>query len=121
MPISLTKIANNTASLTIKPNDEDTVNIAYYPSMITEKTLAILNSFSEIDGDTFEESFQTFNDLLVRIIKSWDVFEDEAQTIPFPLEAKRMSELPVSFRVQILGDIIGDIRPNVRTPQGIEK
>ncbi len=121
MPISLTKIARDTAALTIKVNDEDTVIVEYFPSMITEKTLAVLNSFEDITGNTFNESFRAFNEILSKIIKSWDVFEDDAQSIPFPIEAERMSELPVPFRVLILQSIIGDVRPNVITPHVIEK
>ena len=111
MGISLAKIAANTASVTFSVG-EDTVTIEYYPSRITEKTYSQLQAVDGLNTSNIPESFAALNDALASLIKSWDVYEDEAQTMLFPIEAARFPELPVQFRMQLLQAVLGDIRPN---------
>lgn len=112
MPITLTKIASNTAKTTVKYG-EDEINIVYLPAKITEKTFAELQTFESMksSSDVFE-GFESLNSMLAQLIKSWDIFEDEKQTEMFPTDdVERLKELPIMLRAQILYAIMGDFRP----------
>ncbi|MGH2478199.1 MAG: hypothetical protein ACRDHW_00870 [Ktedonobacteraceae bacterium] len=111
MPVSLTKIAANVAVVTFF-HGEDSVTVVYYPSRVTEKMYAELQSIGDDPA-----RLGAFNDCLCRLIKSWDVFEDDEQTIPFPLIPDRLAELPLVFRIQVLQEIMRDIRPEAIAPQ----
>ena|SRR5260221_104721 len=119
MPVTLAKIANNTAGVSFQFG-EDTVNLIYYPGHITEKTIASLNAFStmgtDASGDKVATQFEEFNQMLAGLMKSWDVYEDEAQTIMFPIDASRFPELPFSFRTTVFQAIMRDMRPEVQAP-----
>lgn len=115
MPVTLAKIASNTASVTLHVG-EDTVTIVYYPGRVTEKAIATLNAFGKMDTSRLEEDFSAFNHMLAHLIKSWDVLEDDGETM-FPLEAKRLAELPVGFRMGVINAIMSDIRPEQMAPQ----
>ncbi len=119
MPITLAKIASNTATVSFAYGT-DSVNIVYYPGRVTEKSIAVLNSFDNMDAKGLAEGFATFNETLAHLIKSWDVFDDMEQTIMFPLDPARLAELPVAFRVQVLSVILGDIRPEMIAPPPIQ-
>ena len=87
MPVSLAQIANNTASVTFQAGatPDETATVVYYPGHVTENTFAVLNSFQ--NGSTTDEviaGFKVFNEELAKLIKSWDVYEDAAQTVMFP-------------------------------------
>ena len=116
MPVSLAKIASNTASVTFQVG-EDTVTIVYYPSRVTERTFAQLQAFSRMNEATMGSTFGDFNEMLAKLIKSWDVYEDEEQQVMFPLDAERLSELPLVFRSEIMRAIMGDIRPEAFASQ----
>jgi hypothetical protein len=120
MPITLAKIASNTADLTFTWG-EDTIHLTYYPGRVTEKVLADMQAMNHLTEAASEEaimqSFTDFNTMLANLIKSWDVFVDEEQTVMFPLEAGRMDELPFFFRMQLIQSILADIRPEMIAPQ----
>jgi hypothetical protein len=116
MGISLVKIAANIASVTLVVGD-DTVTVAYYPGRVTEKVYSQLQAFSSLTNENVMAEFQHFNEMLAHLIKEWDVYEDEEQTVMFPIDPARFSELPLSFRVQVLQAIMGDIRPETIAPQ----
>ncbi len=118
MPLSLAKIANNTASVTLTFGGES-ATVMYYPSRVTEKTYAQLQALTEINESNLEVSFAGLNDMLSHLVKSWDVYEDDEQTVMFPLDAGRLAELPIMFRMQVISTIMGDIRPEVMTPQSL--
>lgn len=110
MPITFSQIANNTAKVVFKYGS-DTINIEYYPGRITEKSMAQLNMFANINENSLEASFEAFNELLASLIKWWDVYDDDGQTIMFPATTDRLPELPIPFRSQVLQAIMGDIKP----------
>lgn len=113
MPVSLTKIAANVAVVTFLYG-EDSVTVAYYPARVTEKMYAEMRSLIESDDP---QTLQVFNECLCRLIKSWDVYEDEAMTIMYPINPDKLSELPLMFRFQVLKEILSDIRPEAIAPQ----
>ena len=116
MPITLAKIASNTAPVTFQ-FDEEAINLIYYPSRVTEKVLAQFILFEGMDETNFITRFKEFNEILAQLIKWWDVYEDEEQTVMFPLEAKRLPELPLVFRLRVFREIMADIRPEAFAPQ----
>lgn len=114
MPITVAKIASNTASTSFQWG-EDTVNITYYPGLVTEKTFADLDSFNAASSDEIQSSFAMLNTTLCKLMKSWDVLEEDGSM--FPLEPGRMAELPILFRAQCITAITGDVRPETAAPQ----
>jgi len=116
MPLNLTQIATNSASVTGHYAGESAV-VIYYPSRITEKTYAQLQQIAAMDESTLAAGFSNLNDILAHLMKEWDVFEDDEQTIMFPLKAERLAELPILFRMAVLQAILGDLRPEMIAPQ----
>lgn len=110
MPISFNQIANNSAKVTFRYGDNP-ITIEYYPGRITERTFAQLNQFANVSETSLESSFEAFNEVLSSLVKSWDVYDDDAQTIMFPTTPDRLSELPIPFRSQVMQAIIGNIKP----------
>lgn len=115
MPVTLAQIAANTASVTFAVGNE-TVTIVYYPGRVTEKTIAQTEAMKTMTGETMEARYSAFNTALAGLIQSWDVMEDDGVTM-WPLEPGRLAELPVGFRMQVIGAILGDLRPETAAPQ----
>ena len=131
MPVTIGQITSNIARATFKVNitieDEETgeestyeeqVNLKYYPGRITEKTIALAQSFATVagDADAILSGFRAFNEELVRLIKWWDVMENDGVTM-FPLDARRLPELSFEFRGQLLVAITEHMSPEARAPQ----
>jgi hypothetical protein len=110
MGITLAKIANNEAKTSFQYEGE-TINLTYYPGHVTENIVADLQNFSSLNNSNVVSSFKSFNTSLASLIASWDVYEDEAQTAMFPIDASRFSELPIAFRMAVVGAIMSDVRP----------
>jgi hypothetical protein len=121
MPITLNKIANNSARVAFEFAG-DTINLEYFPGRITEKLFAQLASFAQMNEASVQKDingtfahFSDFNGTFCKTIKSWDVYEDDKQTILFPLVPERIEELPFSFRTACIDAIVADMRPK-KTP-----
>lgn len=100
MPVTFSQIANNTAVVTL-PFGDDAVHITYYPNKITDKVIADLQANPDA------------NEMLTEIIKSWDVMEDEDQSVMFPIS--RIAEFGLPFKIQVIEAIVGAMRPNSQT------
>jgi hypothetical protein len=111
MPISLNQIANNEASLTF-PYAGDTLTIVYYPSRLSDKMLRAISNKSNNDLDSTLAALGSMNAMLATLIKSWDFFQDDAQTIMWPLDEESLSELPLTFKQEIFLKIAEDMNPN---------
>lgn len=116
MPITLAKIAANTSTVTFDYMG-DPITVTYFPGLVTEKIFAQMQGFANMTEATFMPHMNDFNKTLTRLIKSWDVYEDEEQTVMFPLDPERMAELPLAFRIQLVSEITTDIRPEAVAPQ----
>jgi hypothetical protein len=116
MPITFSQIAANTATISF-PWAGETINLVYHPGLVTEKTIAQVQGMAKMDASTMETGFLAFNTMLAYLIKSWDVYEDEVNTVMFPLDPLRIAELPVMFRMRCIQEIMSDIRPNDLAPQ----
>ena len=104
MPVTFQQIAENTASVTIPIKNLGTVTVEYYPNKITDKMAA------EIQAGNVDD-----NQILMNLIKSWDIYEDDDFTIMWPLE--RMDEFGYAFKVQVAMAIVEDIRPEAMASQ----
>ena len=113
MPVTLAQLATNSATVTLSVG-EDTVTIEYYPGRVTEKTLAAMNAFAAMDGTGIDAGFSRFNEELAKLLKSWDVLEEDGSM--FPIDAHRLADLPISFRLEVLAAIMGDLRPEAMAP-----
>jgi hypothetical protein len=98
-------MAANTASVEVQEG-ADTATIVYAPSELNDKTL------TDLDG-----AVDVFTAALSRLIRSWDVFEDDAQTREYPIDTEHLSALGLGFRIKVARAIVGDVRPNARTAQ----
>src|SRR5881394_2939065 len=111
MPVTIGQLTANTArasfTVLITVEDEETgeehtaeykVNLKYYPGRVTERTISLAESFAATgnDANAVTAGFKAFNEELVRLIKWWDVMENDGVTM-FPLDAKRLSELSIEF------------------------
>lgn len=117
MPISIKKIAGKVASVTFQAGEtpDETLTVQYYPGLLTEKVFATLQGFGE--QTDIKAGFEEFNQTLVSLIKSWDLYEDDEQTIMFPIDAARFAELPFELRMQVVDAIMRDMRPQAQTSQ----
>jgi hypothetical protein len=96
----------------------ETVTIIYYPGRVTEKSMAQIQSMATLDESSIVSGFAGFNETLAHLVKSWDVLDDSVDPpVMFPLEPKRLAELPIGFRIQAMGAIMNDIRPEAMAPQ----
>src|SRR5260221_12622186 len=98
MPVTFQQIAENTASVTIPIKNLGSVTVEYFPNKITDKMAA------EIQAGNVDD-----NQLLMDLIKSWDIYEDDDFTIMWPLA--RMDEFGYSFKGQVGIGIIWEISP----------
>ncbi len=104
MPVTFNQIASNTASVTIPIENLGSVTIVYYPNKMTDKYVADLQA-GNVDDNT----------LLIDLIKSWDIYEDEDFTVMWPIE--RMDEFGYAFKVDIAMAIVNDLRPEAMAPK----
>lgn len=120
MALTLTKIFKGTAQVSLNYGD-DTLTVNYYPNKITEKTFADLQSFASMsDTKNITAGFSSLNDVLSTLIKSWDLYVDDANQEMYPLDADHLAELPIVLRSQVLQAIMEDVRPEQIAPQMTE-
>lgn len=89
-----------------------TVKAEYYPGKLTENVIVQINELTTLTTqEEVTSGFSTMNDLLVELIASWDLTENDGVTM-FPIDAARLPELPLPFRMNMLLATITDMRPN---------
>lgn len=116
MGLTLAKIARNVARIDFTYSGEN-IYVEYYPAKVTEKTYAALTAFSTMTNETLDSGFKMLNKILGMLIKDWNVFDDEDETIMYPLTQEKLSELPILFRTAVLQAILSDIRPETLASQ----
>ncbi len=114
MPITVTEIAANTATIMFYWGDNE-VNIVYRPGLVTEKIIAQMLALANMDEDSILTQMQAFNKSLARLISRWDVLEADGSM--YPLEPDKLADLSFMFRARVIQAILGDIRPEALTPQ----
>lgn len=103
MPVTFNQIANNTATVTVQIENIGPVTVHYYPNKITSKYVA------QIEAGNVDDS-----QLLIDLIQSWDIFEDEDFTVMWPLE--RVDEFGYAFKLQVAMAIVEHMRPEAMAP-----
>ncbi len=115
MPVSLSQIASNSATTTLHFQAGD-LTIEYYPLKITDEMLAQLLAWANItDADAAMERLRNLNEMMVEIIKSWDLLGSDNQIMP--LTVPHMARLSPILKLLIVQEIQKDIRPEAMTPQ----
>lgn len=104
MPVTFNQIANNTASVTIQVKNLGPVTVEYYPNKLSKTYVAKIEA-----GDVDDSQ------LLIDLIKSWDIYVDTDFTEMWPLE--RMDEFGYAFKEQVAMAIVEDIRPEAMASQ----
>lgn len=114
MPLSLANVVGNVAHLIIDFGEGQTLNLTFLPSMITDKTLALLtmgSSLQSANGDTAVALITTvladMNQSIVDTVKDWDFYEDEQHTVKVPITMDRLSSLPLYVRMRIIRAVVG--------------
>ncbi len=114
MPITLSKIAANTADVTLQVGD-DVVTITYYPNRLTEKLyVEVMDLADEEKNKDIPENSKRLNEVLVMLVKSWDILNEDGSM--FPITVESLPDIPLSFRFEIYGAIFADMRPNAQEP-----
>ena len=116
MPVTIGQITSNIGKVTF-PFAGESITVVYYPARVTEKTVAQMQAFATANEATMGAGFLAFNDILAHLIKSWDVYEDDEHTVMYPLEADRLAELPIAFRIAVINAIVSDISPEAIASQ----
>ncbi len=116
MPLSIDQVASNKASVTF-PYAGDTLTVVYYPSRISDKMLRSLSKTDTNNVDGVLDGLDSMNEMLSKIIKSWDLYKDPKQTIMYPIDAESLSELPLGFKREVFMKIMEDMNPNTIAAQ----
>lgn len=126
MPLTLNQVTANTATVTLTGGviGDNTLTVEYRPTMLTEKLIAQMQAFSapglSKDADRVVASLGALNEILAGkpsdppepgLIKAWDFYEDDAQTQMVPITARRLADIPIALRMQIVTAILKDMRP----------
>lgn len=109
MPVTLSQIAANTATVKL-PVGDDAITIVYYPSFATDETYLLLENLQADDQTTTAETLLTLNGLLLDLIKSWDLYENDGTSV-VPLTKERFAGLQIGIKSEILQSIMSDMRP----------
>jgi hypothetical protein len=108
MPVTLSKIARNTATVTLSFG-EDQLAIEYYPLRITSEMMSVI-----FDPSTTEQSIKAqlreYSETLASIIKSWDLLEDDGET-PIALSTERIMQISPIIVLLVIRGIGADLRP----------
>lgn len=119
MPITVSNMASNEASVTFTYQGES-VTVVFYPGRINEKSFPGLfavdyaNATGANGIENVTQAYQDWNTALASVIKSWDLLNDDGTM--FPLDPARFVELPIAFRRRVLDEIMGAMRPNTEAP-----
>lgn len=103
MGISVGQIKKDQRPLTVDYGTEQ-VNIVYKPS---EWTPAVEQEWEDSEGSSME----TFLNFLPKLITSWDVYEDEAQTKVLPLTYENLRTIPSALVMAFINAIGDDMVP----------
>jgi uncharacterized small protein (DUF1192 family) len=108
MPLKLSALVANTASVHLDFGAMGDLTVRYRPALINERTLAMLSVGEMNDGAALAEMMARFNAELCRLIVGWDLTDDAGAAIPLTPDA--LSALPLTLRVSVLSEIASDLR-----------
>jgi hypothetical protein len=112
MPITTKQLSTDVAKVPEFTYGGGTVNISYAPSRLTED---VLGTVQEIGGDMtrpLAEYTHIMNEILLKLLVDWDLYEDEEFTIKQPIDEAHLKETPILFRAELINRIVGAFAPN---------
>ena len=115
MPVTLKQIAANTASASMEFEGGGSLNITYYPLRISDEMLLQLQSFAGATEQTMPGLLGDLNQMLVDVVQSWDLLEDDGVT-PIALTQERLAGLSPVIKSLAVQCILGSIRPEALAP-----
>jgi hypothetical protein len=103
MPVTIGQMAANQATVVVTGEHlgNDTINLVIYPNKVTTASIKQL-----------DEGTDAINQVLVNVIKSWDVLEDDGVT-PLPITTESLEKLGMAIVWQMRMEIIKALRPNL--------
>lgn len=107
---TLDDLVGNSARVTKSFPSGVSLTIDYYPARVTRKTFVDLTAFSEMSEDTVLANLDALIDLIVTLVKSWDLLESDNETM-IPITTERLATVPVPVLTFVVMAITGDIRP----------
>ncbi|SRR6266705_580614 len=117
MPLSHSQVQKDEATVSI-PMLGEMLNIVYYPSRMTDD---VFIKFAEIETvktiNDAKGALTSMNEMLAGMIKSWDFYEDDEQTVMWPLEPAMLAKVDMTFKLKCLFAIMRHVRPEAQVPQ----
>ena len=114
MPLNLTKLANNRASLAVDLGGGNVLNVDYYPERITSRMLLDTAAAAEAAGsDPTAQAAANLNanaKLLLAVLASWDavVEDDSGNEIAWPITLDNLLALSLAASGAIVKAISAD-------------
>lgn len=103
------QIIGNSVSLSFDYSGDE-IKAEYYPGHVTEEVVRVFQAVENIKEETAFDDMAAFNATLAKLIKSWNVTEDDGTTM-YPLTAARIADLPLHFRGTMAAQIMQAFRP----------
>ncbi|SRR5258706_3248565 len=105
MALTVSNLNDETASFTLSVGNES-VAVVYYSGRVTTETIQEIERISKMVAKDVTETYKAIDHMLVRLIKSWDLFEDDEHMMMFPLIPEHLATLPAVFRLKVLSATI---------------
>lgn len=109
MPVTLAEIAANTSTVTVSFGDKS-LSVEYHPLLITDEMLANLTGFAQLTEATALAKIRELAGILVDLIESWDLLENDGET-PIPLTVPRLMKLSPVIKARVIQAMMEDINP----------
>lgn len=114
MPLSLTKLVGNHASVTIDFGDGDTLRVDYYPRRVTSRMLLDIAATQTLTDATPEQALRVMDratDILLTLLASWDLV-DGPDDQPVPIDREHLADLGMTVQWTILSAIMASSAGN---------
>jgi len=102
MPVTLSQMATNKASVTLTGEHlgNNTITVVFFPNKINTTAIKQL-----------DEGSDSINQVLADVIVSWDVLEEGGET-PLPVTVENLERLGMAIVWQIRMELVKALRPN---------
>jgi hypothetical protein len=112
MPVKLSHIAKKTATVTLcfdeQQTDENSLNIEYYPNLLTDELVLGWQEAKNNGEEDLAEYARANNEQILSLIKSWDLLEDDGKTT-IPLTPEAMLKVSYVIKAQIMQAIMEEM------------
>jgi hypothetical protein len=116
MGLKLSQLASKVASITLV-FDEGDLNLEYYPNLITDELVLGWQEAQKRGSDHVDEYIESNNETFLKFIKSWDLLEDDGETV-IPLNIEDIKRVSSVIKNQIFQAVIEEMQsPEVGKPR----